>query len=162
VWSVDLPCRLWRRADQVHQDEGGQSAARGESQVLAQGSGQEVTGSHRAAIFPLSIESKAKDKRSQPSAAPTGSNSGLCGNIFHLFSTGGFFHVSFTSRYVFSAHPLESSTPARSPAGFFLPVVKPFPKKLSNRRQSRSWTGVLDSIRAKAFNLAPLLCTPIF
>jgi hypothetical protein len=33
---------------------------------------------------------------------------------------------------------------------------------LSNRRQSRSWTGVLDFIRAKAFNLAPFLITPIF
>lgn len=38
-----------------------------------------------------------------------------------------FFHKVFTPKYVVSAHPLESSTLARSPAGFFLPVIKPFP-----------------------------------
>lgn len=38
-----------------------------------------------------------------------------------------FFHKLFTPVDVVSAHPLESSTLARSPAGFFLPVIKPFP-----------------------------------
>jgi hypothetical protein len=72
------------------------------------------------------------------------------------------FHKLFTAPSVVSTYPLESNTWPVSPAGFFLPVVKPFPKLLSNRRQLRSWTGVLDSIRAKAFNLASFVCTPIF
>jgi len=72
------------------------------------------------------------------------------------------FHKLFTAPSVISTHPLESNTWPVSPAGFFLSVIKPFSKMLSNRRQSRSWTGVLDFIRAKAFNLAPFLCTPIF
>ncbi|WP_150724633.1 hypothetical protein [Pseudomonas fluorescens] len=72
------------------------------------------------------------------------------------------FHKLFTAPSLISTHPLESNTWPVSPAGFFLSVIKPFSKMLSNRRQSRSWTGVLDFIRAKAFNLAPFLCTPIF
>ncbi len=72
------------------------------------------------------------------------------------------FHKLFTVVSVISTHPLESNTWPVSPAGFFLSVIKPFPKMLSNCRQSRSWTGVLDFIRAKAFNLAPFLFTPYF
>ena len=83
---------------------------------------------------------------------------GLHDKIFKLL----IFHKLFTAPSVISTHPLESNTWPVSPAGFFLSVIKPFPKMLSNRRQSRSWTGVLDFIRAKAFNLAPFLCTPIF
>jgi hypothetical protein len=45
-----------------------------------------------------------------------------------------FFHNFFTRAYVVSAHPLESKSWPVSPAGFFLPVIKPFPISLSNRR----------------------------
>lgn len=72
------------------------------------------------------------------------------------------FHKLFTESSVISTHPLESNTWPVSPAGFFLSVIKPFSNMLSNRRQSRSWTGVLDFIRAKAFNLAPLFVYPYF
>jgi hypothetical protein len=45
---------------------------------------------------------------------------------------------------------------ARSPAGFFLPVIKPFLKTLSNRRLLRGCTrACLDFVSSKAFNLAP-------
>jgi hypothetical protein len=45
---------------------------------------------------------------------------------------------------------------ARSPAGFFLPVIKPFLKTLSNRRLLRGCTrACLDFVSFKAFNLAP-------
>ncbi|MGF6554791.1 hypothetical protein ABIA48_001171 [Pseudomonas sp. S30_BP2TU TE3576] len=82
--------------------------------------------------------------------------------FYDKFFKRDFFHKVFTASSVLSTHPLESNTWPVSPAGFFLSVIKPFPKMLSNRRQSRSWTGVLDFIRAKAFNLAPFLFTPIF
>jgi len=123
VWSVDLPCRLWRRADQVHQDEGGQSAARGESQVLAQGSGQEVTGSHRAAIFPLSIESKAKDKRSQPCS----SYGEQFRSLRKYFSS--FLNRRFLSRFFHKQVRILSSSVRKqylpvSPAGFFFACHK--------------------------------------
>jgi hypothetical protein len=42
---------------------------------------------------------------------------------------------------------VRSNTWPVTPAGFFLPVIKPFAKWLSNRRPRRSWTGTLDFVR---------------
>jgi hypothetical protein len=51
---------------------------------------------------------------------------------------------------------------ARSPAGFFLPVIKPFLKTLSNRRLLRGCTVRVWTLSPLKHSISPLSVTPFF